>query len=272
MKNRLLKQVASAKKHRKKLFCAFLTFGYPTPAATMQLIEEFEKAGVDIVELGFPFSDPLADGPTIQYSSERALKRGVHINGAFELVASLRKKGSKIPILFFSYLNPILHYGFKPFAEGARRAGFDGLIVPDLPPGEETGLEKECRKNGLAQVFLVAPTTESKRAAWIAKQSQGFVYYVSLRGVTGARRSLPSDVERHIQLLRRKTKKSFLVGFGVSTPSQARALSEISQGVIVGSALIDRLRQSRGKLKPAVRFIKNMVRAVKGNHVRSPRA
>lgn len=247
-----------------KLFCAFLTLGFPDLKATEKLILEFEKAGVDIIELGFPFSDPLADGPTIQYSSERAIEKGVNVEDAFELVSRLRKKGCEVPILFFTYLNPIYHFGLKAFAARAAKAGFDGVIIPDLPPEEEPAFSKECNKLGLAQVFLVAPTTRPKRAAMIAARSQGFIYYVSLRGVTGARKSVASDVEKNIKQLKRMTNKPVLIGFGVSSPEQAKKLSRISQGVIVGSAIVDALRKAGGKTGPAVKFVEQMVRAVKG--------
>lgn len=263
MKNRLLAILEKTRRKRSKLFCAFLTFGFPRLGTTERLIAAFEKEGVDIIELGFPFSDPLADGPTIQFSSERALARGVRLEDAFRMVRRLRGKGCGIPILFFSYLNPILHYG-KGFASRLRDSGFDGLIVPDLPPEEEKTLQQACRRHGLAQVFLVAPTTEKKRAAQIARRSQGFIYYVSVRGVTGARRSLPADLRHHLRTLQRVSRKPFLIGFGVSTPGQARALSRVSQGVIVGSALVDRLRRSGTGLGPVLRFIRGMVRAVKG--------
>ncbi len=247
-----------------KIFCAFLTLGYPSLKATEELILKFERAGVDIIELGFPFSDPLADGPTIQYSSERAIENGVKIEDAFKMVARLRARGCQVPILFFTYLNPIYYYGLKAFAAGASKAGFDGVIVPDLPPEEERDFNLECRKNKLAQVYLVAPTTEPKRAAMIARESQGFIYYVSLRGVTGARKSVAADIQRNIKQLKRFTRKPILIGFGVSSPEQARKLSSFSEGVIVGSAIVQVLRKSGGKTAPAVRFVEQMVRAVKG--------
>lgn len=272
MKNRLLARIQKVTRSRSKLFCAFLTLGYPSLDATGRLIEAFEKEGVDIIELGFPFSDPLADGPTIQFSSERALAKGVHSEDVFRIVKELRRKGSRIPILFFSYLNPILHYGFKKFLRRAKSSGFDGLIIPDLPPEEEPALQKECQRLGLTLSFLIAPTTEKKRAGVIARASRGFIYYVSVRGVTGARQSLPEDIKKHLSALRRVSDKPFLVGFGVSTPEQAKALSRISQGVIVGSALIDHLRRSGGKIDSTVQFVREMIRSVKGKNAGTARA
>lgn len=262
--NRLSLVLNQAKRRKKKIFCAFLTLGYPNLSATERLIADFEKEGVDVVELGFPFSDPLADGPTIQFSSEQALAKGVHIQDAFRLVKRLRQKGVKIPILFFSYINPILHFGIKSFVQSAKSSGFDGVIVPDLPPEEEKSFQSECKRSGLEQVFLVALTTEKKRAAQIAHHSQGFIYFVSLKGVTGARKQLPKELQNHLKNFRRLTKKIFLVGFGVSTPAQAKQLSRYSDGVIVGSALVESLRRSGGSVKAASRFVRQMIRAVKG--------
>ena len=262
MKNRLLNCTALRKK-KSKLFCAFLTLGYPNLKATETLILEFEKAGVDIIELGFPFSDPMADGPTIQYSSEKALEKGVKLEDAFRLVSKLRKQGCKVPILLFTYLNPVYKYGTQKIVTRAAQSGFDGFIIPDAPPEEEPELTAACNKAGLSRVFLVAPTTEKKRASFLAGKSQGFIYYVSLRGVTGARKALPADIRNNLKSLKRVTKKPVLIGFGVSSPEQSRALGKISEGVIVGSAIVEQLRQSGGKTGPAVSFVRKMVRALK---------
>lgn len=255
----MLNKIREVKKKRKKLFCVFLTLGYPSLAATERLILSCEKAGVDILELGFPFSDPLADGPTIQFSSEQALKKNISIQDAFQLVKRLRAQGCRIPIVFFGYINPVYAYGEKNFARDAREAGIDGLIIPDLPPEEEKDFQKECRKRGLAQILLVAPTTSDKRARLIVARSQGFIYYVSLRGVTGARKAVPSDLKAHLAKLKRMSSKPVLVGFGVSNPEQAQEISRMSHGVIVGSAVIERLKRGVGC---AERFIEKMSAAV----------
>lgn len=263
MKNRLLEKMNDLKTRKEKAFCAFLTAGFPDFKTTEKIIPELEKAGVDILELGFPFSDPLADGPTIQQSSQQALDHGVTMKGVFELVSRLRSRGCTLPILFFSYYNPIMHCGIRRFSAQARKAGFDGVLIPDLPPEEEKEFQAAVRKAGLAQVYLVTPTTKNQRASLIAQKSQGFIYYVSLRGVTGARKALPGDVRSHLKTLKRLTAKPVLVGFGVSNPKQAKSLSALSDGVIVGSALIDQLGKSKGKTAPAVNFIRSMVQAVK---------
>lgn len=259
MKNHLTIKIKDARKNKKKLFCVFLTLGYPSIATTERLILSCEKSGVDILELGFPFSDPLADGPTIQYSSEQALKKHVNIHDAFKLVKSLRAKGCRLPIVFFGYLNPIYAYGEKDFVRDAKKAGIDGLIVPDMTPEEENDFQKTCRKKGLSQIFLVAPTTSDERARRIVQKSQGFIYYVSLRGVTGARKAIPSDLKAHLKKIKKMSTKPVLVGFGVSNPEQARVISRMSHGVIVGSSVIEHLKQGIGC---AERFIGKMSRAV----------
>jgi tryptophan synthase alpha chain len=264
MKNRLLTKVSEVQKKGGKFFCAFLTLGYPSIPGVAKMALEFEKSGVDILELGFPFSDPLADGPTIQFSSEYALRKGVAIGDSFRLVEELRRKGMRIPVIFFSYLNPICHYGVDAFMKRAREAGFDGVIVPDMLPGSEATFNRACKRSGISQVFLVAPTTPEKRALAIAKKSEGFLYYVSLRGVTGARKAVPQDIQEAIGKINRAVRKPVLIGFGVSSPEQAKKLSAMSQGVIVGSAIIDKIRASGGKTGPAIRFVQQMVRAVKG--------
>jgi tryptophan synthase alpha chain len=263
MKNRLLEKIRKVRQGRHKLFCAYLTLGYPDLRTTERLIEDFEREGVDIVELGFPFSDPLADGPTIQFSSEYALRHGVHLEDAFRMAAKLRQRSVQTPLVFFTYANPVFHFGWKNFVKRAKESGFDGILIPDLPPEEEKLLQKDCRRAGLAQIFLMAPTSDKTRVKLIGRASEGFIYYVSVRGVTGARKALPADILSHIRQIKRKVKKPVLIGFGVSTPGQAAKLSAISDGVIVGSAIIDKLRQSKANPERAVQFIRRMVHAVK---------
>jgi len=259
--NKLDQKILEMRKKKRKLFCVFLTLGYPSLAATERLILSSAAAGVDILELGFPFSDPLADGPTIQYSSEQAIKKNVSIKDAFALVRRLRQKGCKIPVVFFGYFNPVFSSGAIDFARDARAAGLDGLIIPDLPPEEEPEFQKACRKQKLHIVQLVAPTTKDKRAKMLVGKSQGFIYYVSLRGVTGARKAVPADLKAHLLKLKRMTAKPVLAGFGISTPDQARDISRMADGVIVGSAVINHLKKG---VPAAERFIQTMARAVHG--------
>lgn len=262
--NRLIEVMTENRLLKEKTFCAFLTLGYPSIKVTEQLIHEFDRAGVDVLELGFPFSDPLADGPTIQFSSEEALKKGVTVKDAFDVVKRVRAKGCGLPIIFFSYFNPILNYGPKKFLKEAKQAGFDGLIIPDLPPDEELDFHVEASRQKLSEVFLITPTTNKARMKMIAQQSDGFIYYVSLRGVTGARASLPADVHRDIKAIKKQTDTPVLVGFGVSKAEQAKKLGRISDGVIVGSAIIEKIRSSKGSVKPVVTFVKSLIKALKG--------
>ena len=263
MTNRLLQKMSALRRRKEKAFCAFLTAGFPDLKKTGDYVAGFEEAGVDILELGYPFSDPLADGPTIQYSSQKSLEKGINVPRVLQLMAGLRKKGLKLPVIFFSYFNPILAYGPARFAAKASRAGFDGVLVPDLPPEEEEGFTRECRRQGLCRVHLIAPTTSQARARALAARSEGFIYYVSLRGVTGARSRIPSDIHAHLAALKKMTKKPLLVGFGVSTPEQAKRIAGQSDGVIVGSAIVDHIRQSGGRPGPVLSYIRRMVRAVK---------
>ena len=259
MKNRLTQKIKEAQRKKRKLFCAFLTLGYPNIQATEKLIEGFQARGVDLVELGFPFSDPLDDGPTIQFSSEEALKRGVTIQDAFRVVRNLRRRGVTIPVVFFSYLNPVYRMGLKKFPARLKEAGFDGLIIPDCPPEEDRALWKACQQRGIASVFLVAPTTTPDRARKIFARSRGFLYYVSLRGVTGARQDLAKDLALNLKAIRRLSRKPVLVGFGVSTPAQVKAISKLGDGVIVGSAIVERIRKSGGRLGPVFSFVESLL-------------
>lgn len=263
MKNRLVQKIEEAKRTKRKLFCAFLTLGYPNVRSSEKLIEGLAERGVDLIELGFPFSDPLADGPTIQFSSEAALKRGVTIQDSLRVVRNLRRRGVDLPILFFSYLNPIYRMGEIEFPRRLKEAGFDGLIVPDCPPEEDLPLWKACLRAGLAPVFLVAPTTTPGRARKIFARSRGFIYYVSIRGVTGARQGLARDLRVNIRRLRRLGRKPVLVGFGVSSPEQVKVIARLSDGVIVGSALVDRIRQSGGRLGPVFSFVESLTRPLR---------
>lgn len=258
--NRLVQRIKAAGKERRKLFCAFLTLGYPSVRATEKLIEGFASRGVDVIELGFPFSDPMADGPTIQFSSEAALERGVKLQDALRLVRSLRKKGVQVPIVFFSYLNPVYHAGIERLPRQLKEAGFDGLMIPDCPPEEEAKLWRASERAGIAPVFFIAPTTRPERARKIFARSRGFLYYVSVRGVTGARQGLAPDLKKNLRSLIRIGKKPVLVGFGISSPEQVRRISRLGAGVIVGSAIVDRIRQSRGSLGPVFRWVESLVR------------
>ena len=264
--NRIDKKLQHLKAAKKKAFIAYVCAGDPDLPTTEKLVLEFDKAGVDIVELGIPFSDPLADGPTIQRASQRALKKGVNIAKIFRLVKSLREK-TDIPIVLMGYYNPIHSYGVLNFIKRATAAGVDGVIVPDLIPEEADDFIFISRQYDLSTIFLAAPTSPAKRLRLIASKSTGFIYYVSLTGVTGARQSIPGDIRAHVQKIKRKCRKPVCVGFGVSTAQQVKMLSGYSDGVIVGSAIVKVLEKNLGNkakaIKDAVSFVKSMIKGLK---------
>lgn len=232
-------------KKRKKLFCAFVTLGFKSLSETQSLIRLLDRLGADIVELGIPFSDPLADGPIIQEASEFSLRKGVCVEDAFKLVRGLRKEGVKVPIVFFSYFNPILHRGISRTVKDLVQSGFDGVLCPDLPPDEGEPLEQELLRAGLCEIHLIAPTTTRERMKKILAKSHGFVYYVSRRGVTGVQEKLDRELESKVKEIKRLTRLPVLVGFGVSSTDQIKKINRVADGVIMGSALISAIK-SRG--------------------------
>jgi len=247
---------------KEKLFCAYITLGYPSLSFTRSLIPQLEQVGVDILELGIPFSDPLADGPTIQEASFRSLKKKTNVHDAFTMVKQLRDQGVTIPIVFFSYYNPILKMGTQLFVKALTKSGFDGVICPDLPLGENEQLEAALRKNNIAFIQLVAPTTEKKRLPILSRKSKGFVYYVARRGVTGKQNKIASDLKRNVKSIKQFTKTPVLVGFGVSDKKQVKTIAQMSDGVIVGSAIVDHIGKY-ANIKKTASFVKRLVDALK---------
>ena len=223
----------------------FLAAGDPSLDVTEGLVREFEARGADIVELGVPFSDPLADGVVNQRAYQRALGSGVTLPRILESVARIRRR-SKIPIVLMSYVNPIHRFGLQRFPSAARDAGVDGLIVSDCPPEEMGELHVALEGAGVYPILLIAPTSPARRISLIAAKSRGYIYYVSLRGVTGARAELPDDLAAGIRRVRVLTDTPLAVGFGISTPAQARAVSELADAVIVGSAVVATVERSLG--------------------------
>ena len=229
---------ARAKAEGRAALIPYLTLGYPTPHQSVDLVEAAVAGGADLVELGIPFSDPLADGPTIQRASHLALQQGMTVARCLEMAVELRARGVEVPLLFMGYLNPILAYGVEAFVQDSAQAGIVGLIIPDLPPEEAGEIEAACRHSGLALVYLLAPTSAEERVALVAERSQGFVYLVSLVGVTGARDSLPPGLVEFVGRVRKATEMPLAVGFGISTPAQAQRVGELADGVVVGSAIL----------------------------------
>jgi tryptophan synthase alpha chain len=241
----------------------YFTLGFPTQSASLQIVSAIAQAGADLIELGIPFSDPLADGPTIQHSTQVALAHGMSVRHCLEIVAQLRLSGVSQPLLLMGYYNPILSYGVGRFVEDAAQAGADGLIIPDLPPEEAGELENHCRAQQLALVFLVAPTSTPERLALVAAHSTGFLYLVSLTGVTGARDRLSSGLEAFIGRVRKVTSLPLAIGFGISTPLQAGQAGRLADGVIVGSALIQAAGQSDHPVEAAGAFVEGFKEAIR---------
>lgn len=228
-----------------KIMSLFLTAGYPDPEATVDLILGFEENDVDLVELGMPFSDPLADGPTIQYSSNQAIKQGITMKKILQIVKQVREK-SEIPIILMGYINPVLRYGVEKFCEDASASGVDGLIIPDIPIEESGIMKEEAEKNGLPLIYLVAPNTSDERMREIDAHSQGFVYCISVTGVTGAREGdeVAKSVQRFIDRVKvNVTRNPKMVGFGIKSHKDAQRIAADMNGFIVGSALIDTIRE-----------------------------
>ena len=257
MPNRIDEKFKELKSQKKRAFIAFITAGDPSLKITEELVCAFEQAHVDIVELGVPFSDPLADGPTIQASSQRALKKGVSLKKILNTVKNIRKK-SEIPICLMTYYNPVFHYGEKEFIEDAKSCGVDGLIIPDLPHQEAKTLISQAKKNEISTIFFLTPTTRGKRMKEIVKVSSGFIYYVSLTGVTGERNKLACDIAGHVKMAKKISQKPVCVGFGISTREQVKSISKIADGVIVGSAIVKEINKNAGK-KDLVKKVSNFV-------------
>ena len=238
--NRLDATFRRLKARHEKALIAYLMAGDPSVVETEQLVLELEKAGADIIELGVPFSDPIADGPVIQQAAERALRSGTTLRGILSMVGRIRVH-SNIPLVLMAYYNSIHAFGPERFCREAVAAGVDGLIVPDMPPDEAGPLKGPAAASGLQLIFLLAPTSTAERRAFVARQSHGFVYYVSLTGITGAKLGRVSEIGHNVEAIRKISKTPIAVGFGVTTPEDAADISTIADGVIVGSAIVKQI-------------------------------
>ncbi len=230
---------AQTKTEGRSAFLPYFPIGYPDYEQSIAIIESMAQAGVDGFEIGIPFSDPLADGPVIQAATQRALEQGTTLRKCLAAVRELRARGVDQPMLLMGYVNPFMRYGVEAFVKDARAAGADGLIVPDLPPEESARFAEACRNQGLALVFMLAPTSSKERIALVAQQATGFIYVVSLTGITGARRDLPPDLQDFITRVRAESGATPLVlGFGISQPEHVAMVGKLVDGYIVGSALV----------------------------------
>ncbi len=245
----------------KKAFIPFITCGDPNLKVTEQIVLNAVKAGADLIELGIPFSDPTAEGPVIMEADERALNGGITTDQIFELVRSLRKTVA-IPLVFMTYANVVYSYGSEKFMKQASEAGVDGLILPDVPFEEKEEFRSVCHRYGIDLISMIAPTSEG-RIARIAREAEGFLYIVSSLGVTGVRSAITSDIGGMVKIVRENTDVPCAVGFGISTPEQAAAMASLSDGAIVGSAIVKLIGQyGEAAAEPAAEYIRTMADAV----------
>ena len=243
---RIEKKFGQLKAESRKGFIPYITAGDPSLETTLQLVLALEKAGADVIELGVPFSDPIADGPVIQRATERALHNGVTLHKVLQLGGNIRQK-SEIPLVLFSYFNPLLNHGLEKLATDAVKSGFDGVLASDLTVEESEPFIRTMRGAGLNTVFLVAPTSSPQRMKKIAETSSGFLYAVSRTGVTGEQQELAGDLKEFLQRLRPHTKSPIAVGFGISRPEHVRAVWQEADAAIVGSSIVKEVEQHIGK-------------------------
>ena len=243
--NRIDKKFMQLKKQNKKAFIAFISAGFPDLSTTLKLVIELEKKGVDIIELGVPFSDPLADGPTIQEASGYALSQGTNLVKILDLVKQLRKQVS-LPICLMTYYNPVFCFREKKFVDQAIAAGVDGVIIPDLPYEEAKKFRHYAQQKGLVNICFLSPTSSVARIKAVLKLARGFIYYVSLTGVTGGRKRLAVDLKTKLAVIKKLTTKPVCVGFGISSARQVKVVRGISDGVIIGSAIVAKIKENMG--------------------------
>jgi tryptophan synthase alpha chain len=264
--NRIAARFEQLRREKSKGFVVYIGAGDPNPSATRDLALAFHRLGVDVLELGVPFSDPLADGLVNQLAAQRGLESGTTPPKVLEMVASIRRE-AEIPIVLYIYYNLIHRCGLKPFIAAAARAGVDGLLVLDLPPEEADAYEAAMREAGLCCIYLVAPTTPEERIALIVKRGSGFIYYVSREGVTGMQAKVSDTITARTALIRAHTDLPIAVGFGISNPEQAKQVAQASEAVVVGSAIVNQIAQhgqSPDLVARVTEFTRPLIQAVKG--------
>lgn len=244
--SRLAARFAALQADGGKALITFITAGDPDLVATEEMILLLERSGADVIELGVPFSDPMADGPTIQRSSERALGSGTTLNGILDLVKRVRCR-TEIPIILMGYLNPVHAYGYERFCSDAAGAGVDGVLLVDMPPEESNDLTIPARAHGLDVIFLLTPTSDAERIAAVERLGSGFVYYVTVTGVTGARTTVSGSLAEELARVQRAISLPVMAGFGISTPEQAAEVGSLASGIIVGSAIVKLFEQYSGE-------------------------
>ena len=235
----------------------YFTLGYPSPETSLQVVQAISHHS-HLIELGVPFSDPIADGPTIQRSTQLALEQGVTSKVCLDMLRELRHRGVETPALLMGYYNPIMAYGEEHYVRDAAASGADGLIIPDLPPEEARVIAEEANRAGIALIYFLAPTSDERRKRLVLEQANGFIYMVSVTGVTGARATLHADLKNFVQSLKKQTEVNIAVGFGISGPEQASKVAEFADGIIVGSALINAVDATNDKAGAARAFVQDM--------------
>ncbi len=256
--NRIEQHLNKLIKQGKKAFIPYIMAGYPDQKTTEQVFSMLEDIGADVVELGVPFSDPLADGPVIQEAADIALKNGITLKKVLSILKGLRKSHT-VPVVLMTYYNPVYKYGLRKFFKDASQSGVDGVIIPDLPPDEADELIEYSRKYQMATIFLAAPTSTDERLKLIAERSTGFVYYVSITGITGSKLEITKEMSSMIKKIKKYTKTAVCVGFGVKKPDEARKIAEIADGVIVGSSIV---KQMTGDLKKLKSYLTKLRKAI----------
>ena len=248
---------AQLKKSGRKAFVAYVMAGDPNYEQCLRVVEGLPSAGVDIIELGLPFTDPMADGPTIQLAGQRALSAGMTLKKTLQMVRDFRVKDDSTPIVLMGYYNPIYSHGVNKFLEEAKSAGIDGMIVVDLPPEEDDELCIPAQKAGLNFIRLATPTTDSNRLPKVLTNTSGFVYYVSINGITGAAAAKPEDVAPEVARIKSSTDLPIIVGFGINTPENARTIASIADGVVVGSAIVSQIAEGKSS-ETVLEFVKSL--------------
>jgi tryptophan synthase alpha chain len=258
--NRIDKKFEELKEKKEKALITYIMAGDPDLKITEKTVLALEEGGADLIELGVPFTDPLADGPVIQKAASRGLKSKTDVAGIFKMVKRVRRK-SEIPIILMSYYNPILQYGEEKFARHASRSGVDGIIIPDLPAGESDSWPEAAKKMNLKTIFLLAPTSSHSRIKKVAKASNGFIYYVALTGITGAKLTITDEIRKKVKEIQKESPLPVAVGFGISTPAEAHQISRGADGIIVGSAIVRRFEETSSPL--LLPSLKKFVRSLK---------
>ena len=242
--NRIERAFQNAQSQDRSAFVSYVCAGDPNPAASLQVCRALLRSGVDILEIGVPFSDPLADGLTNQLAAQRALEAGTTREDVFDLVRKIREEDGQTPIVFYTYYNLMFSGGLEAYVAEAKEAGVDGLLVLDLPPEEAGDYVEACRKIEMKTVFLLAPTTPEERVEYIAQNATGFIYYVSRTGVTGVREDLASDLQEMVGMIKRHSDNPLVVGFGIQKPDQVNAVARLADGVVVGSAIVNTIKEN----------------------------